>query len=341
MTDIEMGRLDEANSWMLARNWRDRVAGMLGVVNAGLITRAPLSSGNSTSSFKIEGGEGTLATEFQGADWAGVSAEFFPTLGIAIVAGRNFDAKDVQGSQRVAVVSEAFARRYFGDTRKALGRVLLTGRSANRIVIVGVARDTKVRSVAESPRPMMYESLSQMRVTRVTMLARSNRADIAAVIRNELRSLNSAVPTMSSMSYDDFIGVALLPQRLAAVVTSILGFAGLLLAALGVYGIVAYSVTQRTREIGIRIAVGATPSSVVSTMTFVGVRLVAIGIGVGLLLSLAGTRVMSSFLLGVSPTDPLVFGAITLGLGAIVIAASAVPALRAAKVDPLVALRSN
>jgi ABC-type antimicrobial peptide transport system permease subunit len=114
-----------------------------------------------------------------------------------------------------------------------------------------------------------------------------------------------------------------------------------LLAALGVYGIVAYSVTQRTREIGIRIAVGASPNSVVRSMTYVGLRLVAIGIGVGLVLSLAGTRVMSSFLLGVNPTDPVVFAGITIGLGAIVAVASAIPALRAAKVDPLVALRSN
>jgi ABC-type antimicrobial peptide transport system permease subunit len=106
----------------------------------------------------------------------------------------------------------------------------------------------------------------------------------------------------------------------------------------------AYTVTQRTREIGIRVAVGATPGNVVSTMTFVGLRLVAIGIGVGLILSLAGSRVMSSFLLGVSPTDPVIFAGITLGLGLIVAAASAVPALpalRAARVDPLVALRSN
>jgi putative ABC transport system permease protein len=156
-----------------------------------------------------------------------------------------------------------------------------------------------------------------------------------------MHSLNAAVPLLGSMSYDDFIGVALLPQRLAAVVTGILGAAGLLLAALGVYGIVAYSVAQRTREIGIRMAVGATPASVVNTMAFVGLRLVAIGIGFGLVLSAAGTRVMTSFLLGVNPTDPVVFVGITLGLGAIVLAATAVPALRAAKVDPLVALRSN
>jgi predicted permease len=341
MTDFEMGRFDDARSWTLAKSWRDRVAAMPNVASVGLTTRAPLSSGNSTTAFRIEGGKGATGTEFQGSDWAGVSAEFFPTLAVPIIAGRNFSAADTRGTEQVAIVSDAFARHYFGETRAALGRAVLTGRTNNRIVIVGVAADTKVRSVAESPRPMMYQPLSQLAVRKVTMLARSTRPDIAAVIRGELRALSGAVPMLGAMSYEDFIAVALLPQRLAAVVTTILGAAGLLLAALGVYGIVAYSVTQRTREIGIRMAVGATPGRVVSTMTFVGLRLVAIGIGVGLVLSLAGTRVMTSFLLGVSPTDPIIFGGITLGLGVIVILASALPALRAAKVDPLAALRSN
>lgn len=341
MTDIEMGRLDDAQSWTLAKAWRDRVAGMPGVANAALTTRAPLSTGNSTISFKVVAGAGATGTEFQNADWAGISAEFFSTLGVRLVAGRGFGVTDVPSSERVAIVSEAFARRFFGEPARALGRVLFVGRAASPRVIVGVAADTKVRSLTESPRPMMYEPLSQLSVGKVTMLVRSDRADVAAVIRNELRSLNAAVPLMGSMSYDSYVAIALLPQRLAAGVTGILGLAGLLLAALGVYGIVAYAVTQRTREIGIRIAIGATAGSVVATMATTGLRLVAVGVGIGFVLSLAGTRLMSSFLLDVSPTDPAVFAGITLGLGVVATLACAIPARRAARVDPLVALRSN
>jgi predicted permease len=342
MTDIEMARLDNAQAWTLARSWRDRVAATPGVAGAALVTRAPLSSGNSTNSFKVQGGEGTFATEFQGADWAAVSSDFFPTLGVRIVAGRNFSMSDISSSPHVVIVSEAFAKRFFGGVDRAVGRVLLTGRNADVVrTIVGVASDTKVRSLAESPRPMMYEALSQLSAGKVTMLARSERPDIASVVRNELHGLNAAVPLLMSMPYDDFIGIALLPQRMAAVVTSVLGAAGLLLAVLGVYGIVAYSVTQRTREIGIRMAIGATPGSVVATMATTGLRLIGVGLGIGFLTSLAAARVMSSFLLNVSPTDPLVFGAISLGLGAIAVVACALPARRAAKVDPLVALRSN
>jgi putative ABC transport system permease protein len=340
MTDLEMGRLDDAQSWLLAKAWQDRVAANPGVSGAGLVTRAPLSTGNSTNSFKVQGDE--TAKDYASTDWAGVSPEFFTTLGIRIVAGRNFNSGDIKGAERVAIVSETLARRYFRDPAAAIGHVLLTGtKPEDRRVIAGVAADTKVRSLSEQPRLMMYEPLSQLRVRKLTMLVRSDRADITSVIRGELRTLNAAVPMMLSIPYDDFIAIALLPQRLAMAVTGILGLAGLLLAALGVYGIVAYSVAQRTREIGIRLAVGATPGSVVSTMAKVGLRLIGIGVAIGLVLSLAGTRVMSSFLLGVSPTDPLIFGLITVGLGAIALVACTVPARRAAKVDPLVALRSN
>jgi predicted permease len=342
MTDLEMGRLDDAQSWNLARQWQEHVAAAPGVSGAGLTTRAPLSSGNSTNSFTVVGGEGSLATEYQGTDWAGVSAEYFPTLGIAIRAGRNFSAADAPGSERVTIVSEALARRYFGDAARAVGRVLATGRRPqDRRTIVGVVADTKVRSPTETARPMMYEPLSQMHVGHVTLLTRSDRPDVASVAWNALRSLDSAVPVMASMSYDDFIGVALLPQRVAAVVTVVLGIAGLLLAALGVYGIVAYSVSQRTREIGIRLAVGATPGSVVTTMATTGLRLVAVGVGLGFAASLGATQVMRGFLLNVSPTDPLVFGGIAVGLAVVAIVACAIPARRAASVDPLVALRSN
>jgi putative ABC transport system permease protein len=342
MTDLQMARLDSNATLALANGWRDAVAGQPGVTGAALVTRAPLSSGNSTSSFKIEGGEGRYATEFQSADWAGVSPDFFGTLGIRLIAGRSFSSADTYGSSRVSVVSEAFAKKYFGSADRALGRVLQFGTSADsRSVIVGVAADTKVRSLDENARPMLYDAIGQGRIRNVTIVARGSRPDLESVMRNELRRLNSAVPLMGTMSYDQFIGIALLPQRMAAVVSAVLGVAGLLLAIVGVYGLVAYSVSQRTREIGIRMAVGATPSNVVSTFATGGLRLVAIGIGGGLLLSLASTRLMRSFLLGVSPTDPMILGGITLGLAALAMVACAIPASRAARVDPLIALRSE
>jgi predicted permease len=342
MTDVDMARLDDAQSLALAERWRASVATTPDVSNAALVTRAPLSTGNSTNSFTIDGGPGRSATEFQGADWAAVSPQFFATLGIRILAGRGFTGGDVKGSQPVTIISNALAREYFGDAQHAVGRVLRTGREpADRRLIVGVAADTKVRSLDERPRPMMYENLAQIGVRHITLVVKSKRPDIGVVVRQELRRANPAMPIMSAMSYDEFIGVALLPQRMAAIVASTLGAAGLLLAILGVYGIVAYSVAQRTREIGIRMAVGATPGRVVATMAAAGVRLVAIGTGTGLLLAMAGTRTLGGFLLGVSPTDPLTFGAVTLGMAAIAVLACVVPARRAAKVDPLTALRSN
>ena len=342
LTDMEMARLDSLGSLALANVWRDGVAASPGVSSVALVTRAPLSSGNSTTAFKIVGGEGKFATEFQSADWAAVSPEFFETLKIRLVDGRAFNSADKFGSQRVAIVSEAFAKKFFGSAGKALGRVVQTGTAiANRIVIVGVAADTKVRSLAEDSRPMMYEPFAQSRVRNVTLLAKASRPDMASLVRNELRRANNAVPLMGSMTYDQFIAIALLPQRLTAGVTAILGAAGLLLALVGVYGIIAYSVSQRTKEIGIRMAVGATPYAVVGTIAQGGLRLIGVGVGIGFVLSLAGTRVMGAFLLGVSPTDPMVFGMITLGLAIVAAVACLVPASRAARVDPMVALRAE
>lgn len=342
LTDLDMGRLGDAQTRALAHDWQVRVAATPGVEGAGLTTRAPLSSGNSTNAFKIVGGEGDAAQHYQSTDWAGVSPEFFTTLAIRIVVGRNFTATDIPTSERVTIVSEALARHYFGSAPAAIGRVLQIGDGPEtRRTIVGVAADVKVRSLVEQPRTMMYEPLSQLESRHVTLVAKSRRPDLPRVMGSALRSLNAAVPVMGAMSYDEFIGIALLPQRLAAIVSTLLGLAGLLLAVVGVYGIVAYSVSQRTREIGIRVAIGATPGNVISAMAMTGLRLVAIGIATGLALSLVGTRVMSGFLLDVSPTDPTVFLAITGGLGAIALVACAVPARRAARVDPLIALRSN
>ena len=146
---------------------------------------------------------------------------------------------------------------------------------------------------------------------------------------------------MASSSLEEHVGLALLPQRFAAIVSATLGLAALVLAIIGVYGIVAYAVARRTREIGIRVAIGATPRSVVALVAREGLQLAAIGLGVGVVLALAATRAMSAFLLGVSPADAITFLVIAAPLAAIAVAASYLPARRAAKVDPLVAMRQE
>jgi ABC-type antimicrobial peptide transport system permease subunit len=156
-----------------------------------------------------------------------------------------------------------------------------------------------------------------------------------------LREIDASLPLMNAMSFERHVGIALVPQRLAGVVSGTLGLAGLLLAATGIFGIVAYAVNQRTREIGVRVAVGAAPGSVVRLMAGQGMRLALTGLVVGLVAASGASRLISPFLLGVSPTDPLTFLGIGLLTSVVTCVACLVPALRAARVDPVTALRSD
>jgi predicted permease len=342
MTDLDMGRLDDAAATRTSYAWTDAVAGAPGVQHVALTSRAPLSAGNSTIGFTTGPVPAVGTVAWQDADWAAVSPSFFDALSIPIIAGRAFTRADDGAAQRVAIVSTAFAQRWFGGPGKALGHTIRTGRTPrDQLLIVGVARDTKVRSPVEAPRMMMYQPLAQTSAHRMMMLVVSDRDDVNRVIRDALHRVNAALPIVTLMSYDDYIGVSLLPQRVAATFATVLGLAGLILASLGIFGVVAYAVTQRHHEIGVRLAIGATPSKVVATVAGSGLRLVALGIGIGLVLSLLAARAMQAFLLGVSPFDALTFVGVVLGVSAVGLAASAIPATRAANVDPVTALRAE
>jgi ABC-type antimicrobial peptide transport system permease subunit len=276
------------------------------------------------------------------ADFASVSNDYFSVMAIQLVAGRAFTTGDREGGEQVAIVSAELARRVYGSPAKAIGRTLVVGRGpTDGYSIVGVTADTKVRSLAESPRFMAYLPIGQSHVQEVSAMIRGDIATAASAARTTLRALDADLPLMNNSTFEQYTSVALLPQRLAGVVSATLGLAGLLLAAIGVYGIVAYAVSQRTREIGIRVAVGATPGGVARFMAGEGVRVAAIGVVIGLGLALGGAQLMRSFLLGMNPYDPLAFGGAAAGLLAVAAVACVVPARRAAKVDPIVALRAE
>jgi len=262
-------------------------------------------------------------------------------MGIPVVAGRAFTTNDRANSESFAIVSAELARRVFGSPSKAIGRKLIVGRANEGYPIVGVSADTKVRSLAESPRFMVYLPMGQGKVDEISALIRGDVTAAATAGRTTLRALDADLPLMNNTTFEQYTSVALLPQRLAGVVSATLGIIGLLLAAIGVYGIVAYAVSQRTREIGIRVAVGATPNGVARFMAGQGVRVAAIGIVIGLALALGGAQLIRSFLLGMNPYDPLAFGAAATGLWVVAVIACVVPARRAARVDPVVALRAE
>ncbi|HLL85233.1 MAG TPA: FtsX-like permease family protein, partial [Longimicrobium sp.] len=239
-------------------------------------------------------------------------------------------------------VSEALAARYWPDG-SAIGKtVMMAGKS---LEVVGVVREAKLRSLGETPQGILYLPMAQApTVPNRTLNVRvrpGQESPVAAALAAEVRRLDREVPLPAFRSLHDLIGDSLLAQRLGALLVGAFGAAGLLLACVGVYGAMSYSVGQRTREIGVRMALGAQTAQVLRLVLAQGVVLAAVGIGVGLVAALAATRIVGHLLYGVSATDPLTFAAVSLILAATTLVATYLPARRAARVDPMVALRSE
>ena len=261
-------------------------------------------------------------------------------MSIPIVEGRDFNPQDREGSPGVVVVNEELARRYFPG-QSAIGKRLRMGSDSPYREIVGMARTAKYRNLREQPLPFIYLPFAQEYQSRMALVVRSagDPASLIPVLRNELHTLNKDVPVFAVHTMAEHIGVQLAADRMIAVLLSILGGAALLLAAIGIYGVMGYVVSQRTHEIGIRIALGAERSDILRLIVGQGLRLIITGAALGLALALALTRVLKNLLFGISATDPLTFGVIAIVLIAVALLACYLPARRATKVDPLVALR--
>jgi ABC-type antimicrobial peptide transport system permease subunit len=210
------------------------------------------------------------------------------------------------------------------------------------VEVVGVVRDTKYVTVGEAPRPFMYRPLAQQYTPRVTMLVRSAGppAAVLPAIKQEIRALDSGLTILNVEPLKDAISVSLLPARIAGSLLGALGVLALALAALGIYGVLSFLVRARTREIGIRMAVGATPGAVTTMVVRQAMTWTVAGAIVGLALAFALTRFLEGFLYGISPTDVLTFGGVLLLLALVACVAALVPAVRASRLDPITALRN-
>jgi putative ABC transport system permease protein len=283
--------------------------------------------------------------------WNIVEPGYFATLRIPLVAGRDFSATDLAGAQPVAIVGEGVARRFWPG-QGAVGNYLAKqvygpdGRpnGMRTLLVVGVARDVKTSSLidgqAESYVYVPWQQETSRMTANMTIAARTTRGQrIADEIRAVLASMNPTLPIVTSQTLEEAAALGLTPQRVVASIAGSLGSIGVLLAAIGIYGVTAYAVTRRTREFGIRLALGARRADIVGMVLRQGMRLAAIGAAIGLALSAAASRVLVVVLAGVSPMDPLIFGGATALFIAIGLAACYGPARRATKVDPLIALR--
>jgi len=272
-----------------------------------------------------------------------VSPGYFDALHITLLRGRDFDARDTAGSRQVVVINEATARYFFGH-ENPIGRRLGRGQSGpTDLEIIGVVKNTKYLDMREENRRIVYVPLAQSPPGLMTLFVRIGRdaAEAFATIRREAGALDSTVPLFGMQTMEARVNEALRQEQLLASVSSYLGMLGLLLTAVGVYGVISYGVGRRTREIGVRMALGAQASDIFKLIIRRGLMLALVGIALGLAAALALTRVLASLLYGVKATDRLTFVGVSLLLIGVALLACYLPARRAMKVDPMIALRSE
>src|SRR5260370_40379313 len=271
-----------------------------------------------------------------------VTPDFFATLRIPLVAGREFNDGDRKETGQVAIVNEAMAKQFWPGQSAVGKRFHFFGDTKLREV-VGVVRNTVVNTFGEDPQPMVYLPLTQDYAADVTMQVRASGRPEAVIgaVRGQVQSLDRNLVLTNMITVGQLRDQGLWAARVGAGLLSVFGGLALLLAVVGVYGVLSYSVTQQTREIGIRMAMGAQTGRVLGLVVGQGMRLAAAGLILGLIVAFAAMRVLSSLLFGVSAHDPLTFGGVSLVLALAAVLACYIPARRATKVDPIIALRSE
>jgi predicted permease len=326
-----------------------RVAGLPGVTSISVTNSVPMGERTFSADIVLDPAQSTSGARFgEDAEFEVyddiVRPNFFRTVGLPLIRGRDFSANDVVGNPYVAVVSEDFARRAWPGEDAIGKRFSATGKSGPFLTVIGVVRESALFGVGDRKRAIVFRPHLQVpRARDLVLLVRSSTdaATLGPAIRSQLRALDSSLPLHALQTLAQYRRDRLAEPALGSSLLAIVGAMALVLASVGVYAIVAFSVGQRAREIGVRVALGAAHRQVIRLFVQEGMRLTGVGVGVGLLLSAAAAKVLSSMFLGISPLDFVIFAGIALLLAAVAGLAAWIPARRAARVDPMVALRSE
>ncbi len=338
---FDLGALhyDEDHGQQYFRAAIERAEASPGVAAATIASNFPLGGGFARTVFpegedEASGYRGTL-TQLND-----IAPGFFKTLRIPLVTGREFTDADRKDTVKVAIVSEAMAKQFWPNQNAIGKRFHFFGETELREV-VGVAHDTVVNTIGEEPQPLAYLPLTQDFSPAATMQVRTTGKPepVIATVRGHVQSLDNNLALTNWNTVGELLDQGLWAPRMGAALLTVFGGVALILAIVGVYGVLSYSVSQQTREIGIRMAMGAQTGSVLSLVVKQGMRLAIIGLVLGLVVAFAAMRLLSTLLFGVSAHDPLIFGGVTLVLAMAAVLACYIPARRAAHVDPLVALR--
>jgi macrolide transport system ATP-binding/permease protein len=340
--DVGLQGYDETKGRAFQRQILERARAVPGVRSAALTSSLPLALNYNSAGVYLEGQPATSASNLPLCVPKSVSPGFFDTMGIPF-RGRDFAENEDKKESRVAVVDETFARKFFPGHDPIGKRFNFSGPKDPFWEIIGVAGNIKHNSLAETPQPSVFRPQFRDYDTVVTLVARTqgDPRSVIAALRKEFQAMDPTLPLYDIKTLTEHMKIPLFPARMAANVLGSFGILALVLAAIGIYGVMSYVVAGRTREIGLRMALGAQLRHVRQLILGQGMILASIGLAIGLVIVFILARFLTSMLYGVSPTDPITFTAITFLLAAVALVACYIPARRAARVDPMVALREE
>jgi putative ABC transport system permease protein len=318
----------------------ERVRTLPGVQSAGAVSSLPLVGNDSDADFVIEGRPAPPPDRRPVAWYSSVSSDYFRTIGMRLLAGREFNERDSENSPKVVIISEATARRYFPN-EEPIGKRIGDGRPDGWREIVGVTADVKHFGLNQDARVSMFFPYRQQPARRMFVVARAaaDPLSLSSALRGAVAAMdkNLAVSNVSAM--EEITARSIGQERFTLLLLGVFSALALLLAVAGIYGVMSYAVAQRTHEIGVRVALGAQTRDVLKMVVTQGMALVFAGVGIGLASALALTRFIRGLLFGVSATDPMTFAGVAALLALVALVACYVPARRATKVDPMIALR--
>ena len=338
--DLGLQGYDEQKGQVFYRQLSQHVRALPGVQAAGLIRSLPLGLEASTTGVYPDGRPEPQAQDMPSAFYENISPGYFAAMGIPLLAGRDFADTDTAKSAAVAIVNETLAQKFWPG-ENPIGKRLHSG-NTSVLEVIGLAKNGKYQSLGEIPGLTIYYPLQQVYASNAALVVRTGVDANAAIatVRGEVRNLDPTLPVYEAKTLREHMRLALFPLHVGAVAVGSFAFLAMILAAIGMYGVMAYSVAQRTQEIGIRMALGARASDVWKMVLRQGIILTAVGMLCGLLFALGLSKIVASLLYGVSATDPLTFLLISALLAAVALLASFFSARRATKVDPVMAIRN-
>jgi predicted permease len=345
--DLGLQGYDDARGKQFYKQLNERLQALPGVESAAIMSYIPLSLNYNSNQIFVEGHPAERGENVPLAMTAGVGPGYFRTMKTPILQGREFTEQDQEKTEQVAVVNEAYVRRLMPElqnTADVVGkRFSFRGAGGPFVRIVGLVPTGKYFNIAEEPRPFVWTAMSQDYNSTGILVVRTkgNPDGLFGPVREQVQALDPNLPLFDVKTLTEHMKLALFPAKIAATVLGVFGFVALMLAAIGVYGITSYAVAQRTHEIGVRLALGAQLSDVLKLVLSHGLKLTIIGAAIGLFGAYLATRAITSVLYGVSATDPLTFGLVSFLLIGVALIACYVPARRATKVEPLIALRNE